>query len=458
MNKILFITIPIISITSLSYVSASFNFEHTKNKIYIDEFLTFVEKEANSYFKNRKFFVDQYSIKENTLHIYFKNRGFMKISLEDLNVLEFNPNWNNNKEILKEKNDNFSLKPSNLLSHNFSIKKNKLNFENFDLWSKHKINEELNTYKQLEITSNINNLENNEEFFLNAQYEISYSWWFKSNFALFGYTDVDTSNEDEEFEENIPISIRSIFKEKAGDKGLCEYVALSLLFQYYQLFKNSNFFSSQMMDEYSTIYNPNKNKYEYYEKEIEYEIEKNLNFLKNKNLPISPLFSRKLAADLWRGADKTINIIHPSWYTKAWKSIFKNPMITNYWYHTYAFNRPWIPLYNDKPVIMGGYVSSLKNDVESAYHAVVAYGKWYNENKNGLKKDKYLVHYGWPSSTNIYSQVVIDAKHIRNWGYMYYIDDKSTKKQKELKKYFYFKNGFVSADQLEAKIDLNKEM
>ena len=120
MNKKVLSSIPML----FPVVNISMNINKHEESIEVGEFLKLVEIEASSYFKNRKFIVADYKITDNILFVYFINAGYMKISLDDLNVLEFNPNYRNIKYA-----KNRSAKKIDLSK----INKNIRNSQNFNL-------------------------------------------------------------------------------------------------------------------------------------------------------------------------------------------------------------------------------------------------------------------------------------------------------------------------------------
>ncbi|WP_027120404.1 putative cysteine peptidase [Mycoplasmopsis lipofaciens] len=383
----------------------------------------------------------------------FINKGYAVVSLSDYELIEYNPNVKISEKDFQEINKYYPYKSltkeydskSYSIVDNFKTKiaKSKVK-SNFDKRSDISLTKFKNKNFRKQLAKNYKHnkysyrsIDNSD--FLNADYEIDYSWWFKSNFDFFGYTDLTRPNKYE--------------RSAVGEEGLCEYISLAMLIQYHYLFKNSKIIEDRVFNKYAKIvsannwseinndarFNFNTNKYQ------------NYMFLKNNNLPLYPIFSSQLVYDMYKATD-VINIINPKHYTTAFNSIVKNDNFVPKWYHTYFANRPWKSLYDNKPVILGGWVSSYTKDVESAWHSVIAYGKW----KDGSKEisNLYLTHYGWGHYNNLYSQVAISAQRIRRWGYMWYVNDKTKENEKTHDKVFWKDGKYVSALEIDKKIFL----
>ncbi|QBF34637.1 hypothetical protein EG856_01730 [Mycoplasmopsis phocirhinis] len=412
---------------------------------------------------------------EKLLLLQFLNKGYAVFSLETFELIEYNPLTNLTDEQFEKINGYIPLKSlvvkeKNLfksVSSNFTqneelsdnLPTELLDKENKQILRKENTSKLRKNIKISKLNDKFQDRTNNATLYdpsepvtrLNADYEVDYSWWFKSNQDFFGYADL--TNNYEEFRHAFG-DTRDYSKNKEDEQGICEYISLSMLIQYYQLFKNSNWLSEAQFNEYANVFDVDQNHnhilssgFNVYNKYAQ----NNYNFLKKNNLPIYPIFSPKLSYQLFLN-DGTINIHNASHYKTSLLKTVKNNNLKTGWNTTYLFNRPWEIIYKNNPVILGGYISAYTNGVEDIWHSVLAYGKWYDKGDTDLS-NLYLVHYGFGSENMRYSQVAVSARYLRHIGYEFHVWDKT--KNPTLKKYFNYNGKMVDASELPKHISFN---
>ncbi len=194
-----------------------------------------------------------------------------------------------------------------------------------------------------------------------ADVELEHSWWFKGLRNDFGYTE---PNE---------------WYPGRYDKGLCHFIAMSILLQYSQLFYSDKTFDEDQLKKYSTTYNqsdPDRDRFDY---------------------ATVDTFNKKIPFDLWEKYNHGFATTHLD-VVKIMKSFFsenKNGMPIDFQTRVWGWIKPWKWIRDNKPTIIMG------NDFTFGYHAIMPYGYYNNENK-------YLVHYGWEG----YSQVIMSSSFL----------------------------------------------
>lgn len=199
-----------------------------------------------------------------------------------------------------------------------------------------------------------------------ADIEVPYSWYFRYNKNKFPY---NYSNEDDLKHPN----------------GLCEYVALSLLMSYNELFVSSGYFNDSDIKRYFTINNGNT-----------YE-------------DIIPTLNVNIIRDLYNLNNKATNISAHN--LRSLLSKFEKSRYDDYYTRfAYSFSAdPYSVIVKGIPTML-----SYMTDIKSG-HNVVAYGY-------DTSKSMYLVHKGFYDETQVlYSRSI--------WNFLYDFSIRDNKKE-----------------------------
>ena len=275
----------------------------------------------------------------------------------------------------------------------------------------------------------INKMENG---LLYADYEVPYSWWFKTsdykNFGLNSSENTYNESDEEKFHyyKFFPTYYKYDYLQKSKG-GICGYVANTMLFLYNEYFNGSEYFNNFeknfiLTDKYGYNFGEN-NIYNLIGNHISPKLDSNfLKYLYQKTW-----FSNGVSG-WWY-----YKYISESFLYNKWKSSKIN---YSYW----GDNEPtqesvWKTIVSYKtPTLLGGRYS-VEYTNNKVGHVVVAYGA-YNDGR-------YLCNFGWNKK---YSQVVV-AKD--NYDY----NDNFTIHYKKggtlLNKYFNFENNFYSGTEID---------
>lgn len=194
---------------------------------------------------------------------------------------------------------------------------------------------------------------NSNTYIAKADYEISYSWFFKHNKNKFGYTDIR--------------------KDDGSIIGVCGYIALSMLFQYNEFFVSSGYFTKYEMDNYIRMHNV-------------FNIDQ-----KEEAIPtVSPNFVKNFYNSY------SYDGVHEAPMRNIfWKWLKNKPSKYNnvdLWLKSGFFKTPWNNIeYHNKPTLLGGtYNLGGRKNIQ---HVTIAYGVYNNGD--------FLAHAGWNNNTQI---------------------------------------------------------
>ncbi|EIN15323.1 Hypothetical protein MAGb_2230 [Mycoplasmopsis agalactiae 14628] len=211
----------------------------------------------------------------------------------------------------------------------------------------------------------VNKDHNDNKKIIHADKEVSHSWWFKTLFNGFGYTTPRDYGYDDWL-----------------DRGLCHYIASSILLQYSQLFLSQDTLSDEQKTKYMT--KPTTSDKE--KDELGY--------------PTAPEFSKELVHDLWEKYNSNWFATSGGVLAGAIERLLndnnrKSPIYVHY--REAGAIRPWAWIDSDQPCLVMGSIPVDSKGTRSI-HAVVVYGYFDNGRKT-------LVHFGWPNE----SQVIMDS-------------------------------------------------
>ncbi|AEI90343.1 putative cysteine peptidase [Mycoplasmopsis bovis] len=205
---------------------------------------------------------------------------------------------------------------------------------------------------------------------IKADKEVSHSWWFKTLLDGFGYT--------------VPINFHY---DDPMKRGLCHYIASSILIQYSQLFLSQDTLTKEQQEKYMikpSNSKDNNDKWSY---------------------PTGPDFNEKLVYDLWAKYNSHWFATSARVLSGAVERLLndgrKSPIYVHH--RTVGAIRPWAWIDSDQPCLIMGKIP-LNSQGERDIHAVVVYGYFDNGNKT-------LVHFGWPGR----SQVIMDSSLYWSW-------------------------------------------
>nr|WP_307924780.1 hypothetical protein [Mycoplasmopsis bovis] len=170
-------------------------------------------------------------------------------------------------------------------------------------------------------------------------------------------------------------------------RGLCHYIASSILIQYSQLFLSQDTLTKEQQERYMikpSNSKANNDKWSY---------------------PTGPDFNEKLVYDLWAKYNSHWFATSARVLSGAVERLLndgrKSPIYVHH--RTVGAIRPWAWIDSDQPCLIMGKIP-LNSQGERDIHAVVVYGYFDNGNKT-------LVHFGWPGR----SQVIMDSSLYWSW-------------------------------------------
>ncbi|MGP1414198.1 MAG: putative cysteine peptidase [Bacillales bacterium] len=348
-----------------------------------DEICRIVELEHNDNFNTNNFFKlkflktisDDYS---NKFYLAsFSPYSYSILTTETLEPLQIEYY---NKQNLSEE-DEYTYVPLQGIEIRKPLTKYKNKYYKFD-YSKSIDNKieliKKNNFKNYTKRYNRNNnpAPNDENPEIIMDFKIKNSWFFENFKSNFGYADVSYLSNPKY---NLPKEIQDWAKQHSN-VGLCEYIALSLLLQYNEMFVSQGYFNDD-------------------------EINKYFEFNNSPSLITSiPKVSERLVIDLFLKNNKAYNI-NCTQVVNATHAFLKNKNIKYSVAGKYSvFASPADVIKNNRPVMLS-FITDL---IKMEGHNVVAYGYRH-------KNDTYLCHYGWENDDyknckKIYS---------RNLGFLY---------------------------------------
>ncbi len=336
-----------------------------------------------------KFFTD--TMGNPMVYVEYKPFGCAVFSLKNFDSLIINTSSNEHKISKLNKNKNYSLnlytgdffeieKDFKFQDNNPLYKKLSQNLTNVfqtlnnndlidvkNVLSSRKNTNDSNSVPSLRsyIPDFVNRNHSDNKKIIYADKEVSHSWWFKTLFNDFGYT-----------------TPRDYGYKDFLDRGLCHYIASSILLQYSQLFLSQDTLSDEQKVKYMikpTASDSEKDKLGY---------------------PTAPKFSRELVHDLWEKYNSNWFATSGGVLAGAIERLLndgnrKSPIYVHY--REAGAIRPWAWIDSDQPCLVMGTIP-IDSKGNRSIHAVIVYGYFDNGRKT-------LVHFGWPGE----SQVIMDS-------------------------------------------------